>query len=138
MISAALYVIESITHVNSSAIPEYYKLLPLACIHQSNDIDDELANISLGFLSILSHTITLSRHVPDALKAIKEVSLCPSWSARESIAEFISVFVFHNMATLITKDEWINQVIESHSFAKVTQIKLDGFVLDSGCGNGVS
>lgn len=101
---------ESIGHVNYSVIREYYQLLPLACILQSNDVDEELANLSLGLLSILSHTITIDQNVPDALSAIDLVSSCPFWSARACVAEFISVFVFHNMATLITKNEWIDQV----------------------------
>lgn len=110
IILVALYVMESVSHINYSAITEYYKLLPLACIFQSNETDEELENVSLSLLAMLSHTLTLKHHIPGALEAIQNVTRCPFWSARAAIAEFISVFVFHNMATLISKPEWVAQV----------------------------
>lgn len=68
--------------MNYSAVSEHYNLLPLACILQNNDTDDELKTICSNFLAILGSTIILDKYVPAALEAAQKVSECPSWSAR--------------------------------------------------------
>ncbi|KRT85387.1 hypothetical protein AMK59_1215, partial [Oryctes borbonicus] len=89
------YVTGSVARMNYSAVPEHYGILPLACILQNNDSDDELKTICSNFLAILGSTIILDKYVPAALSAANKVSICPSWSARSAIVEFISVLVFH-------------------------------------------
>lgn len=104
------YVTGSIIRINYSVVPEHYELLSLACVLQSNDVDEELQKVCTNFLAVLAHTLVLDRYIPSALEAIRKVSVCPFWSARFAITEFIPVFVFHNMATIITKSDWIVQV----------------------------
>ncbi|KAK9752668.1 Proteasome-substrate-size regulator, mid region [Popillia japonica] len=104
------YVTGSVARMNYSAVSEHYNLLPLACILQNNDNDDELKTICSNFLAILGSTIILDKYVPAALEAAQKVSTCPSWSARSVIVEFISVLVFHNLAVFITQEEWVLQV----------------------------
>lgn len=96
--------------VNFSVVPEFYRLFYLASVLQSNDIDDELANISVGLLAMLSHCLTPQEHVPILLDTLKEVSECPFWSARAVIPEFLQIFVFHNMSTVISNKDWIAQI----------------------------
>ncbi|XP_022913061.1 proteasome activator complex subunit 4A-like [Onthophagus taurus] len=104
------YVTGSVARMNYSAVTEHYNLLPLACILQSNDTDDELKNLCCNLLAILGCTIILNKYLPAALEAAKIVSKCPFWSARSVIAEFISVLVFHNMAIFVANNEYIMEV----------------------------
>lgn len=80
---------------------EHFILLPLACVFQSNEVDDELTGICTNLIVVFGCCVTPKIYLPDALKAITKVAKCPFWSARAVIAEFIPVFVFHNMASII-------------------------------------
>ena len=97
----------SVVRMNYSTLPEYFEVLPLCCVLQSNDTDDEVAPICSNLLAVLAYTITIDQVMPSALQAMRKVATCPFWSARAVITEFMSGFVFHNMATIISKKEWV-------------------------------
>lgn len=46
----------------------------------------------------------------EALKRIDDVSLMASWSARLSVIDFLQVLSFNNMAIVLSRDEWVQQV----------------------------
>ncbi|KAK4885236.1 hypothetical protein RN001_001507 [Aquatica leii] len=104
------YVTGSVTRRNYAAVPSHYELLPLACILQNNDNDEELSTICSNFLAVIGHSLILKEYIPAALAAIEKVSVCPFWSARAAIAEFIPVFVFHNFSTVIANEEWVDKI----------------------------
>jgi hypothetical protein len=41
---------------------------------------------------------------------LPQVSESSSWWARSSSLEFLQVFVFHNMATVLSKQDWVHEV----------------------------
>lgn len=96
---------------NYGAVKEFYQLFPLACLLQSYEADEELSIVCSSMLAILAQAFTLPRHMPAALEAIRSVVGSRSWSARAATAEYVQVFVFHNMATILSNDEWVLEVI---------------------------
>lgn len=106
----ARYVTSSSMQAIYSAVPEFYRLLPLTCVLQGDDTDDELESVCSCLLAVLAHCLVLDQHVPTVLEVLKSVTVCPFWSARAVILEFIQVFVFHNMATIISNESWIAQI----------------------------
>lgn len=107
--TVAKYITSSVLRVNYSL--EHFKLLPLACVLQSNDTDDELENLCMNLLVALSHSMIKDACISEIFHILHNVVVCPFWSARAVIAEFLPVFVFHNMATIISKKEWVEEVI---------------------------
>lgn len=102
----------SIACVNYSY--EHFQLVPLACILQNNDSDDELQNICTNILAALAHSMFEDGEqcLPHIFSAMRKVLSCPFWSARAVLAEFLPVLVFHNMATIISRIEWAKEVKE--------------------------
>lgn len=121
MFVVSKYITGSVTRMNYAAVPEHYELLPLACVLQSNETDDELTTVCSNLLAVMGHTLILEQYVPAALAAIKKVAECPFWSARAVIAEFIPVLVFHNFATIIVHQDW---VLEVNDFSKGQKRKI--------------
>lgn len=93
-----------------SARPEFFELLPLAAVLQNYETDEEIATLATNLLVVLGNTMTLEKHIPNAIEAIREVVKCPLWSARLVIAEFFPIFVFYNMPTIHSNGEWVLQV----------------------------
>ncbi|CAH1169598.1 unnamed protein product [Phaedon cochleariae] len=100
----------TMVRVNYSARPEFLSLIPLCALLQSNETDEELATMATNLLVVLSETVTLPRHMPDAIAVVKKVAGCPSWSARAVIAEFLPVYVFYNMATINARKDWVLEI----------------------------
>lgn len=48
--------------------------------------------------------------MPEIFTVVRKVISCPFWSARAVIADFMPVLVFHNMATIVSKKEWVQEV----------------------------
>lgn len=89
---------------------EHFKLLPLTCILQSNDTDDELGNLCTNLLATIAHSMIHGSCITEIFSVVRTVILCPFWSARAVIADFMPVLVFHNMATIASKKEWVEEV----------------------------
>lgn len=120
-----MYITSSVSVLNYAVVPQYYQILPLTCILQSNDIDEELSSNCSNLLAMLAFTIVLEPYVPAALDAITEVANSPVWSARGVIAEFIPVFVFHNFATIISHEEWVLKVTLDLRFIHFLKLFVD-------------
>lgn len=99
-----------VARLGFSPRPEFFKLLPLAAVLQNYETDEEAATVATNLLVVLGNSVTLEKHIPNAIEAIREVVKCPLWSARLVIAEFFPIFVFYNMPTIHTKGEWVLQV----------------------------
>lgn len=97
-------------------VPEYFQLLPLLCVLQNSDTDDELDSVCSNLLAVLAHPLILDCYIPPIIEAIKNVANCPFWSARAVIAEFLQVLVFYNMATIVSREEWVLEVKFSFVF----------------------
>lgn len=100
----------STARANHSVRPAFIKLLPLACILQSEEVDEEIASASTNYIAVLCQTAIQSVFIPNCIESIQEVACSPFWSARAAIAEFVSAFVFHNMAIINSNPEWVLQV----------------------------
>lgn len=104
------WIISSIGRCNFGARSEYYRLFPLACLLQSYEADQELSLNCSSFLAMMAQAFTLPPHIPVAIRTLQLVADSSSWSSRAAVAEFIQVFVFHNMALLLSCDEWVQQI----------------------------
>jgi len=104
------WVTNSVVRADFSAIPEFFAFLPLVCLMENYEADDELNKVCSGMLAALAQALTLPDFIPIALAAIQEVSEMSSWSARATCLEFLQVFVFHNQATIASQSTWLSQV----------------------------
>ena len=70
---------------------EYYKLLPMLCNHESNEIETHLARDCTITLGYMSQAMLPLATVPACLEAINQVSKSGSWKARASVLELLQV-----------------------------------------------
>lgn len=104
----AKYATASVVRVNYSV--EHFKLIPLACILQNNDTDDELGNMCTSLLATIAHSVMQASSIPPLFSVVRKVVECPFWSARAVIADFLPVLVFHNMPIIISNKELVEEV----------------------------
>ena len=71
--------------------PEYYKLLPMLCNHESNEIETALAKDCIYTLGYMAQAILPLNVIPACLEAIGLVSKSGSWKARASVLELLQV-----------------------------------------------
>ena len=70
---------------------EYYKLLPMLCNHESNEIETHLAKDCIFTLGYMAQAILPLSVIPACLQAIDQVSKSGSWKARASVLELLQV-----------------------------------------------
>ena len=70
---------------------EYYKLLPMLCNHESNEIETHLAKDCIFTLGYMAQAILPLSVIPACLQAIHQVSKSGSWKARASVLGFLQV-----------------------------------------------
>ena len=70
---------------------EYYKLLPMLCNHESNEIETHLAKDCIFTLGYMAQAILPLSVIPACLEAIHQVSKSGSWKARASVLELLQV-----------------------------------------------
>jgi len=92
--------------------PEYYKLLPMLCNHESNEIETHLAKDCIATLGYLAQAILPLHVIPTCLEAISQVYKSGSWKARASVLELLQVTVFLNMPSLLSDVTWVHQVMD--------------------------
>ncbi|KAL3286253.1 hypothetical protein HHI36_000763 [Cryptolaemus montrouzieri] len=109
---------------------DFYRILPLTCVLQSNDVDDEIQPMCMNLLALLAQTVVVDENMPSLLKILESSLSCPLWSARSTLAEFLSTFVFHNVAILSSRDEWVNKV---QSFVMILLEDPQPEVRDNAC-----
>lgn len=108
----AKYITSSTVHSSQASPADHYRLLPLATVLQTNEVDEELQSVSINLLAVLGYNPVLDRYIPKILDIVDEASQCRLWSSRAALAEFLPVLVFHNMATIQTRVEWVDRIIE--------------------------
>lgn len=91
---------------------EYYKLLPMLCNHESNEIETHLAKDCIFTLGYMAQAILPLSVIPACLQAIHQVSKSGSWKARASVLGFLQVTVFLNMPSLLSNVTWVDQVMD--------------------------
>ncbi|XP_050294149.1 proteasome activator complex subunit 4B-like [Anthonomus grandis grandis] len=106
----AKFVMLTVVGRNFTARPEFHKLLPLVAVLQNYEIDEEVATLATNLIVVLGQTMTWKKYIPDSLEAIKKVVHCPLWSARAVLAEYLPVFLFYNMPTIHSNQEWVQKV----------------------------
>ncbi|XP_071454240.1 proteasome activator complex subunit 4-like [Hetaerina americana] len=89
---------------------EFYSFFPLICQMESYDVDEDLVSTCTVTLAHLSHSLVLPSLVPVALSSIRQVAQCSSWWARSTVLDYLQVLVFHNMATVMSEDSWVEEV----------------------------
>ncbi|XP_045481935.1 proteasome activator complex subunit 4-like isoform X2 [Harmonia axyridis] len=98
--------------LNLSVPMDFYRILPVTCVLQSNDVDDEIQPMCLNVLALLAQNLISVSDVPEIIEIIEFGILCPLWTARAILAEFLSSFVFHNMPVISSRKEWIAKIQE--------------------------
>ncbi|CAD7093813.1 unnamed protein product [Hermetia illucens] len=96
-------------NTNGNEIP-YFDLLPFACRLESCEQDSELADTSTTLLAMIAQALTLPDRMEYALNKINDISKSSSWGARLAVIDALQVVVFHNMAIILSKPEWIEYV----------------------------
>ena len=72
---------------------EYYKLLPMLCNHESNEMEPHLAKDCIFTLGYMAQAILPLSVIPACLEAIHQVSKSGSWKARASVLELLQVIL---------------------------------------------
>lgn len=88
----------------------YFELLGVGARLERCEHDVELAETCTGVLSMFAQALTLPRCMQEYLDKIEEVSNSSSWSARLAIIDIMQVAVFHNMAIVLSRPEWVEKV----------------------------
>lgn len=89
----------------------YFDLLTIGCRLERCEHDTELAETCSAVLSMIAQGLTLPRCMDACLAKIEEVSNSSSWSARLAIIDILQVIVFHNMAIVLSRSEWVDKVL---------------------------
>ncbi|PNF36512.1 hypothetical protein B7P43_G15901 [Cryptotermes secundus] len=106
------WVTGSISRAQYATVAEYYEFFPLVCLMSNYDADEELSRSCVSMLAMMGQALMLPQHVPVVLQSVSKVSESISWWARSSCLEFLQVVVFHNMATILSKQVWIREVLD--------------------------
>lgn len=88
----------------------YFELLAVGSRLERCEHDTELAETCSAVLSMIAQALTLPRCIDNCLAKIDEISYSSSWSARLAIIDIMQVIVFHNMAIVLSRPEWIDKV----------------------------
>ncbi|KAJ9582853.1 hypothetical protein L9F63_022812, partial [Diploptera punctata] len=102
----------SLARTQYATISEYYKFFHVICVMSTYEADEELNRTCISTLAVLGQAFTLPQHVPVVLDSINKVREGASWNARLACLEVLQVFVFHNMAVLLSKDSWVQEVVD--------------------------
>uniref|UniRef100_A0A8D8S251 Proteasome activator complex subunit 4 n=1 Tax=Cacopsylla melanoneura TaxID=428564 RepID=A0A8D8S251_9HEMI len=93
-----------------SGLPCFYSLLPLLCLFENYESDDELKDTCKGTIAMLAQAMVLPEHIPAVLDNVTKVSQMNSWLARLSCLEFLKCFLFYNLNTMSSAPVWIARV----------------------------
>ncbi|XP_075223188.1 proteasome activator complex subunit 4A-like isoform X2 [Lycorma delicatula] len=106
------WIVASLCRAQYSSIPEFLSFLPLVCLMERYENDIEVSAVCSSFLSAMSQSLALEECMPYALDAVFKTSEYSSWWARETCLEFLQVFIFHNMAILVSKSVWVSKITD--------------------------
>jgi proteasome activator subunit 4 len=88
----------------------FFELLAVGCRLERCEHDTELAETCSAVLSMIAQALTLPRCMDACLSKVDEISYSSSWSARLAIIDILQVLVFHNMAIILSRPDWVNKV----------------------------
>ena len=101
-----------ISNSHFGVVSSFYKLYPIIIQIENNEADENMSQNCSWALSVMSVTSLVPEHVPAAIQAIDEMSRSSSWSARSSAVQFLQGFLFNNMSTLLSNQQWIDTVTD--------------------------
>lgn len=99
-----------ISRTNYGLQPAFYRLFDVLVSVQGHEVDEELAALSVAALALLAQSLTLAKHSNVALDAVSRAAKSRSWSARAAVADYLQVFVFHNMHLLSADNASVQRV----------------------------
>lgn len=102
----------SVSRAQCATVTEYYEFFPLVCLMSNYEADEELSKSCVTMLAMMGQAIALPQHVPVVLHSASKVSDSVSWWARSCSLEFLQVFVFHNMAIVLSQEAWVHKVLD--------------------------
>ncbi|XP_049827617.1 proteasome activator complex subunit 4-like [Schistocerca gregaria] len=102
----------SLTRAVYGGVPEFFKFFHIVCLMENYDVDEELCKCCTSLLGMLAQTTTLPEYIPPAMESISMASKSNSWQVRSTCVEFMQVFVFHNMPTILGNKCWADNVKE--------------------------
>ena len=70
---------------------EYFKLLPMLCINESNEFEPHLARDCTIALACLAQSILPLEIIPAALESVAAVAKSSSWKAKAAVLEMLQV-----------------------------------------------
>ena len=85
---------------------EYYKLLPMLCNHESNEIETHLAKDCIFTLGYMAQAILPLSVIPACLQAIQEVSKSGTWKARASVLGLLQVTICYTWMYTMDFETW--------------------------------
>ncbi|KAL0269474.1 UNVERIFIED_CONTAM: hypothetical protein PYX00_007188 [Menopon gallinae] len=106
------WITSSLSRSPASVRPEYYSIFPLLCILESYDQDDEIGNICTGTVAALARSPTEAELLPLVFSSVWKVARSGSWWAKSSVVEFLQVFIFHNMFTVLNDSKWTKETTD--------------------------
>lgn len=108
--SVAQFIIGFLNRSMNANRVEFLELLPIACRLERSETDAELVEVATSLLAMMCVALTYPNTMEFALEKITEVSLMSSWTAKLAVLEFLQAMAFHNMAVVISRDEWVAKV----------------------------
>lgn len=91
-------------------VPCFYTLYNIISQMEIADNDKELASVCSKTLAVLARFWTKPEYVPIVLETIDSASKSSSWLMRVSNTEFLQVWLFHNMSTVLSNERYITTV----------------------------
>lgn len=103
------WILGNVTRASYSVPPEFFSFLPLLCLLESNDNDEELKQDCTLSLSCMGQAYLSIANIQLAIDSLLQVVSCNSWKARASCLSYLQVMVFTNMFAVIQNDTWVEQ-----------------------------
>ena len=75
----------------SGARAEYFKILPMLCVNESNEFEPHLAQDCTVALACLATCILPLQIIPTALEDVASVAKSSSWKAKAAVLELLEV-----------------------------------------------
>eukprot|EP00094_Tigriopus_californicus_P000230 TCALIF_00223-PA protein Name:"Similar to psme4 Proteasome activator complex subunit 4 (Xenopus laevis)" AED:0.06 eAED:0.06 QI:66/0.84/0.71/1/0.84/0.85/14/306/1826 len=110
--TTARFLYGSLIRAYNGAKPEIFKLLPVLCNNEANDFEPNLARDCKVTLATIGSMIVPFASVPHLLQGVTDVMALSSWKANCSALHLLEVSVFMNLPSLMSRAEWMDQVLD--------------------------
>lgn len=108
--SVCAFIKKSCESSHVSMLPCFYTLYPLLIQLGKIEVDDKLSDVCCESLSALARYWTRPKYVPVVLEAIDNASKSTSCSTLINNMQFLQVWLFHNMSTVLSDEHWIGLI----------------------------